>query len=61
MRLEYISKQKRRYIGLGKEFPNSTNELEVEEKVGKVLLSQKIGTEKLWKIKRTKKINKEDE
>ena len=48
MKLRYISIIKRSYHKLGKEFPNSTNEIEVDDNLGAILLRQKIGQVKLW-------------
>ena len=56
MKLNYIATVKRQYPSLGKEFPNATNEIEVDDNIGKILLTQKVGKTKLWKeVKRIKK------
>ena len=53
MKLTYIASTKRQYPSLGKEFPNATNKIEVDDNIGKILLTQKVGKMKLWK--RTKR------
>lgn len=52
MKLRYISKNKRRYISLGREYPNrkddKLNELEVDDSLGRLLLCERIGQQPLW-------------
>lgn len=52
MKLRYISKNKRRYVTLGKEFPNkkdpSLNEIEVDDSLGKLFLCERVGNKPLW-------------
>lgn len=51
MKLRYISKTKRRYVSLGKEFPNkdtTKNEIEVEDSLGKLYLLERSGSLPLW-------------
>ena len=52
MKLKYISKSKRRYLSLGKEFPNkkdvSQNEIDVKDELGKLLLCERNGSGKVW-------------
>ena len=66
MKLRYISKQLRRYISIGREFPNKEadkNEIEVEDNIVKMLLSERSGAMPLWKEVRTRRVEqiKEDE
>lgn len=52
MKLRYISNNKRRYISLGKEYPNkkdpNLNIIEVADELGKILLLEQSGGSKLW-------------
>ena len=56
MKLEYISSQKRRYVSLGKQFPNKeSNEVEVDDSLGDKLLGERAGIKPLWAIVKPKK------
>ena len=59
MKLLYISKNKRRYLSLGKEFPNkkdpSANEIDVDNDLGKILLRERVGRKALWQEAKAKR------
>ena len=58
MKLTYVSKNKRRYLSLGKEFPNKiedNNTIDVLDDLGRILLMERSGSEKLWKEIKPKK------
>lgn len=64
MKLLYISKNSRRYLSLGKEFPNkkdeSANEIDVDDSLGKLLLMERDGSNPVWQEnKRRKKVEEE--
>lgn len=52
MKVKYISNSKRRYVSLGKEFPNkknpALNEIEVADDLGKLLLLERSGGQQIW-------------
>jgi hypothetical protein len=52
LKLLYISKNKRRYISLGKEYPNkkdaSLNIVDVKDELGRLLLCERVGNQPLW-------------
>jgi len=63
MKLIYISKDKRRYNSLGREFPNkkdpSQNEIEVDDSLGKMLLMERGGNLPLWQEVKNKRARPE--
>ena len=63
MKLIYISKDKRRYNSLGREFPNkkdpSQNEIEVDDSLGKMLLMERGGNLPLWQEVKNKRVKPE--
>ena len=68
MKLRYISKQTRRYMSIGREFPNKDadkNEIELEDNIGKMLLLERSGSMSLWEEVKTRRKsveeNKEEE
>jgi hypothetical protein len=64
MKLRYISKNKRRYLNLGKEFPNkkddSLNEIEVDDNYGKLLLCERVGSLPLWQEVKARRVKVEE-
>jgi len=65
MKLRYISKNKRRYISLGKELPNkkdqSQNEIEVADSLGKILLCERVGSVPVWEEIKPRRAKAESE
>ena len=63
MKLIYISKDKRRYNSLGREFPNkkdpSKNEIEVDDSLARFLLMERCGNLPLWKEVKNKRVKPE--